>query len=114
MSARQTIGALTIGALAIIATPDTASGTSAHAGCGRYHGRAFIVCRESGPRHMPNGLPAGTPHPGPSSASGPCGMLAATRARYGGDSLAACARYMRDRYGSWSAAERHHRAHGWW
>lgn len=100
------------GALALVTIHMPHAAARPH-GCGRYHGRAYIVCAESG-GHMPNGLPAGRSHPGPSSASGPCGMLAQSRRAYGGDTLAACTRYMLDRYGSWARAERFHRAHGWW
>lgn len=87
--------------------------TSAQA-CDRHHGRNYIVCRESGPAHVPRGLPPGTAHPGRSSATGPCGMLAEARRRHGGDDLEACARYMLERYGTWEAAEAHERKRGWW
>lgn len=104
-----------IACVLIISTLTIPTSTSAAtAGCGRYNGRDYVVCRESGPQHMPNGLPPGTPHPGPSTATGPCGMLAATARRYGGDDLAACGRYARARYGNWAQAARHHRQTGWW
>lgn len=109
MRIRHTIA----GALALVAAH--LPHAQAHAaGCGRYHGRAYIICAESGPENMPDGLPAGRPHPGPSSASGPCGMVAESRRNYGGDTLAACTRYMADRYGTWAHAEHVHRAQGWW
>lgn len=82
--------------------------------CSKYSGRAYILCSEGGPQNMPNGWPVGKAHSGASSASGPCGMLSDTRRRYGGDNMEACERYMKDVYGSWSAAERHHRKHNWW
>jgi hypothetical protein len=82
--------------------------------CNHYHGRDYIICRESGPQWMPNGLPPGTPHPGPSSATGPCGMTAANRRAHHGDNLVACHRYMRARYGTWQRAEAKHRQAGWW
>ena len=84
--------------------------------CSSYHGRAYVICRESGPRHMPYGLAAGVRHyPGTRmTAAGPCGLIRANQRRYGGSGLAACTRYMQDRYGSWRRAERFHRAKGWW
>jgi hypothetical protein len=99
--------------LLLLAIPAGAS-TSNHRGCGNYHGRDYVICKESGRHNMPNGLPPGYQHPGKSSASGPCGMLRKTRAAFGGDTLAACARYMSKRYGSWTAAEAHHRRKNWW
>lgn len=83
------------------------SGRSARR-CSPYHGREFILCAESGGNmHIGN-------HPGPSSAAGPCGMLASTARRYGGYGMGACTRYMAARYGSWTAAERTHRARNYW
>ena len=75
--------------------------------CAHKHGRAYVVCAETGgnPRYMRDGVP----HPGPSSATGPYGLLAATRRAYG-----TADRYMTARYGTWVRAERHHRANGWW
>jgi hypothetical protein len=87
---------------------------SAKGKCSQYSGRNYIVCKESGPQHMPEGLPEGYPHPGPSSAAGPCGMLKATRMKFGGSGLVHCGRYMRSRYGSWDRAEAFHRANNWW
>lgn len=102
-------------ALAMLASTFThAPAASAGSGCGTYHARDYVICVESGPEWMPNGRPAGNQHPGRSSASGPCGMLAATRHKYHGDSLAACGRYMAVRYGTWASAERFHRRYGWW
>jgi hypothetical protein len=95
----------------------TLNARDAHAGqsaCGRYHGRDYVICSESGPAHMPHGLAPGTPHRGRSSATGPCGMVYANRVEFGGDDLAACGRYRRARYPSWADAERHHRQLDWW
>jgi hypothetical protein len=108
---RALVVGIIVGVASLAYTPTVAFAGSR---CGQYHGRDYIICKESGENSLPYGLPAGTPHHGPSSASGPCGMLAAARSKYGGDSLDACTRYMLDRYGSWERAERHHRHRNWW
>jgi hypothetical protein len=98
---------------ATITTPTTAH--AAKNPCNKYSGRSYIICKESGPQHMPHGLPAGTPHnPRLSTAAGPCGLLKANQRRYGGSGHAACNRYMADRYGSWQRAEQFHRSRNWW
>lgn len=93
------------------AEPDVIDLREVRTSCKPLHGRAYVFCREQGPGRT---YAPGAAHPGPSSASGPCGMLAATRKRFGGDGPGACARYMRSRYGSWEKAERFHRANGYW
>lgn len=83
--------------------------------CGQYHGRNFIICAESGAQYLPYGLPPGKYHNRKlSSASGPCGFLAATRKRYGGDTLRHCERYAMATYGSWERAVAHHKRMNWW
>ena len=100
--------------LVILLLPSKAEAGSGDRGCGGFSGRAYVVCKESGLENMPEGLAPGTPHAGPSTATGPCGMLRATREAYGGDGIGACTRYMQDRYGSWARAERFHRRRGFW
>ena len=82
--------------------------------CSSYTGRNYIICAESGPENMPNGLPPGRRHGRKSTASGPCGFLAATRRVYGGDTLHHCTLYMEDRYGSWNSAYLFHRRNNFW
>lgn len=83
--------------------------------CAAKHGEQYVRCAESGgnPRYQHDGVP----HPGPSSASGAYGLLSATRRRYGkGCASDRCIaeRYVADRFGTWAAAERFHRARGWY
>jgi len=106
--------AVVVALAASLAPTGTAHAHGNHRGCGGYSGRAYVICKESGVENMPDGLPPGAPHRGPSSASGPCGMVRTSRIDYGGDTLAACTRYMKARYGSWQRAEAHHRARNWW
>ena len=80
-------------------------------GCRSYHGRQYVTCKEAWGSHFHSW---GVSHPGRSSASGPCGLLASTRRQYGGDNPGACTRYMSNRYGSWTRAELHHRQMNWW
>ena len=115
-SMKKQIALLAVSAMSLLVVMgiNASRADAGQAACSKYHGRNYIICSESGPRRMPHGLRPGSPHPGASSASGPCGFLQATRMQYGGDSLGACERYMRSRYGSWSAAERKHRRSNWW
>ena len=103
-----------LGLLALVVTLLPSQAEAGGRGCGGYSGRSYIICKESGKENMPHGLPPGTPHPGPSSASGPCGMLRSTRHAYGGDEMSACTRYMAKRYGTWAKAERFHRRRNFW
>lgn len=94
----------------------TLARVEARSGCGRYAGEAYIRCVESA-GNQPRYLRDRAPHPGPSSASGPYGLLDGTRRDYrcGHVSDRECAtRYMKSRYGSWAAAARAHRRKGWW
>lgn len=105
---------LLLAVVALLLLPSTAEAHGNVRGCGKFAGRDYVICKESGLENMPLGLPPGAPHEGPSSASGPCGMVKASRIDYGGDSLEACTRYMKARYGSWEKAERFHRRRNWW
>lgn len=82
---------------------------------GASRGEAYIIRRETGGQAKYKR--DRTPHPGPSSASGPYGLLAGTRSDYhcGNVSDRECAtRYMLKRYGSWEKAAAYHRRIGHW
>jgi hypothetical protein len=110
----QGVKKLAVAAIALALHFPASTATAGQPACNRYHGMSYIICSESGPSHMPNGLPSGVAHPGKSSASGPCGFLAKTRRRYGGDSLRHCHRYLNDRYRTPARAEQFHRRHNYW
>ena len=80
--------------------------------CHNYSGEQYIICTESNFEYSDR-----EPHPGPSSASGPYGLLNGTRRDFhcSNKTDRECATdYMLSRYGSWSAAENFHRKHRSW
>lgn len=97
-------------------SPSMAAGS----GCGKYTGKNYVICKESRFSYDD-----GEDHPGPSSASGPYGLLDGTRSAYRKDARGnvVCAysdddciaeNYVRRRYGSWEAAASFHRRNNWW
>lgn len=100
MKRLSVILALVIGSLSV-GSPSEARG------CVAYNAdMAWVMKRESG----------GSPHANNprSTAYGCYQLLAGTARSYGGYSAAAAHRYVRDRYGSWAKAKRHHQRNGWY